>query len=181
MITEKTYNRESGNIYKKICFIDNIFITESKTKSKFSEEALMYEIQTNLRVVGSKKIIKVYKRAFYVPEDINKIHFLENEFNYLYNDTGNSIKQVKDIGKHFVIWMKKENDEYLLSSDNGRSIYKDNFINSLITHLNIYSEPLGLVLMGPGCIITLLLGIPIYVNIIIGIILFGIGKIKQLV
>ena len=63
MITEKTYHRKSGNLYKKICLLDDLFISESKTKNNLSDEVLIYEIQINLKIDGSEKIIKVYKEG----------------------------------------------------------------------------------------------------------------------
>jgi hypothetical protein len=174
MITEKTYHRKSGNLYKKICLLDDLFISESKTKNNLSDEVLIYEIQINLKIDGSEKIIKVYKEGFK--------HHLEEEFNYLYNDTGRSYKEIKDRYKYFVIWMKKKNDKYLLCSENGRSIYRDNFKNSLITHLNMYSKYWSFLLIGPGTFISALFGINfLYFSLIIGVILFGLGEIKQLV
>lgn len=67
-------------------------------------------------------------------------------------------------------------------SENNRSIYKYNFKNHLITHLNMYSNNLSFILIGPGSIISALFGINfLYFSVIIGVILFGLGEIKQLV
>ena len=172
MIIEKTYNTKTRNLYKKVGFIDELYIRESKPNNYLSE------IQINLRIVDSVEIIKIYKKDF---KDI-----LEKEFNHLYieTDTGkSSYKVTKDSGKYFVVWMIKVNGKYLLYSENGRSIYRHNFKNSLITHLNLYSHIWVNFLLGPGFIIYALFGINFWYFVIIGIILFYISrsKIKQLV